>query len=140
MVCETNTSLLFGCLLSDWIILTHANCHALMHGQVQQVHRWQLYQASEAASSRDTDKARTEDVHALLQAPQDDPEPEASSQGVLAELGMGDPLLLQGEPPGGSSPVPAHSAQLRRSDSSRSTGSRMSSKSPQPRRQAPPPH
>ena len=78
-----------------------------------------------------------EDVHALLQAPQDDPEPEASSLGV--ELGMVDPLLLQGEPPGGPSPAPAHLAQLQRSDSSRSTGSRMSSKSPQPRRHAPSP-
>ena len=111
-------------------------CAHGMDGHVQ-VHRWQLRQASEAASSRDKGKAEVEDVHALLLGPQDDPEPEAASQSIMTELGMGTPLLLQGEPPRGSSAVLAQGAQLRRSDSSRSTASRMSSKSPPPRRQAP---
>lgn len=104
-----------------------------------QVHRWQLRQASEAASIRESSKAEVEDVHALLLGPQDDLEPDASSQRVMAELGMENPLLLQGEPPQGASAVPAHGAQLRRSDSSRSTASRMSSRSPPPGRQAPRP-
>ena len=98
-----------------------------------QVHRWQLRQASEAASGKNKVTADVQDVHALLLGPQDDPEPDAASQNVLTELGMGDPLLLQGEPLSSPSAV---SAQLRRSDSSRSTASRMSSKSPPPRRQA----
>ena len=97
-----------------------------------QVHRWQLQQAAEA-QSKDTGRSEKVDWHDLLPAYQEgaqDPEP--SSNDVLAELGMGHPLLL-GSSPGGLSSSPG--IQLRR-DSTRSTASRMSGKSPSHRRHA----
>lgn len=94
-----------------------------------QVSRWQLQQAAGEAAKGKAKKAAEEDVHALLPAHQDEPDPETASEDIFAELGVGDPLLLVGASPGG----PPQGAFLRRSDSQRSTGSRRSSSKSPPR-------
>ena len=93
-----------------------------------QVHSWELQLA--ARGGREGSRAaEAEDVHALLQGSREDQDPEGPPEGaVLTELGLGDPTVLTASPPlaGGGPGGP----ELRRSDSSRSTASRMSSKSP----------
>ena len=93
-----------------------------------QVHSWELQLAAHGGRQGDR-AAEEEDVHALLQGSREDQNPEGPSEGtVLIELGLGNPTVLAASPPlaGGTPGGP----ELRRSDSSRSTASRMGSKSP----------
>ena len=93
-----------------------------------QVHSWELQLAAHGGRKGDR-TAEEEDVHALLQGSRGDQDPEGPSEGaVLTELGLGNPTMLAASPPlaGGGPGGP----ELRRSDSSRSTASRMGSRSP----------
>ena len=92
------------------------------------MHSWELQLAAHGGR-KGSKVAEAEHVHALLQSSREDQDPEEHSEGhVLTELGLGTPTVLTAPPPlaGGTSGGP----ELRRSDSSRSTASRMSDKSP----------
>ena len=92
------------------------------------MHSWELQLAAHGGR-QGSRAAEGEDVHALLQGAREDQDPEGPSEGtVLTELGLGNPTLLTASPPlaGGRPGGP----ELRRSDSSRSTASRMGSRSP----------
>ena len=94
-----------------------------------QVHGREL-QLAARGGRKGSRAAEGEDVHALLQGSREDRDPEGPAEGtVLADLGLGTPAVLTALPPlaGGRPGGP----ELRRSDSSRSTASRMGSKSPQ---------
>ena len=83
-----------------------------------QVHSWELQPAAHGGH-KGSRAAEAEDVHALLHSVREDQDP---------ELGLGNPTLLTAvPPPAGSRPG---GPEFRRSNSSRSTASRMSSRSP----------
>lgn len=108
----------------------HASDMPAKNGLHAQVHQWELRLAAMEASKDSKKPAEAGGVHALLQGPQDDQEADPAAENVFAELGLKDPLLLDvGAARGGPSAGP-QGAHLRRSNSSRSTASRMSSKSP----------
>ena len=82
-----------------------------------------------AAAARTAGRRKGEGVHAMLSSSREDQDPEGPLEGtVLNDLGLANPAMLTASPPlaGGRPGGP----ELRRSDSSRSTASRMSSKSP----------
>ena len=92
------------------------------------MHSWELQLAAHGGRKGNR-AAEGEDVHALLQGAREDQDPEGPSEGtVLTELGLGNPTLLTASPPlaVGRLGWP----ELRQSDSSRSTASRIGSKSP----------